>query len=268
MSTFFNDVVTDLDNLQEDILGPNYEYWKWIKSPKELGMSSDGSLSALGNDIIGLVDYMETLIASGGAQRNPGGNLPLGDRFFFKTGAQCADVKTGENATRYLFIDNIPNGDIPFISGALGTNFGAFEGIIPGVMQSTANINPLQIFQAFMEGTDPSCAVVTLQTRDNQNNLSTESRHVTLTDIKNIEPCMWKNSTNPVSGASRQGCGALSPKSGTCTGCTKEGFTNQNQTTNMADEIDICNKRISQIFKLSLLLLAILVAYKILNKKK
>lgn len=267
MSNFFNDALNDLDSLQEDVLGPDYEYWKFIKSPGELGMSSDGNLGALGNDIVGLVKYMETLIASGGAQKGPGSKLPLGDRFFLKTGAQCKDANTGEKATRYLFIDNIPNGDIPFISGALGTNFSAIEGIIPGVMQSTANINPLQLFQAFMEGTDPKCAVVTLETRDSNNNISTESRHMTLTDIKNVEACMWKNSTNPITGDSRSGCGGLSPKNGTCSGCKKEGFTNYEERNNY-EEIDNCNKRINQIFHVSLLILFLIVFFKIISKKK
>ena len=265
MASFFNDVVNDLDKLQEDVLGPDYAYWKFIKSPSEMGMSSDGKLGALSNDIIGLVNYMETLITSGGAQRGPGSNLPLGDRFFLKTGATCKDVKSGEKATRYLYIDNIPNGDIPFISSALGSNFGTFEGIIPGLMQSTANINPLQIFQSFMEGSNPDCAVVTLQTRDNKNKISSESRHLTFSDIKNVEPCLWDNATNPISGEKRSGCGTLSPKNGTCSGCVKEGFTNKDSDIS---EIDKCNKRITQIFQLSLLILAILVSYKILNKKK
>lgn len=270
MSNFFTSVANDLNSAQENILGPNYEYWKWIKNPQELGMSADGNLDALGKDIGGLVQYMETLVTGGGAQRNPGAKLPLGDRFFLKTGAQCSDVNTGENATRFLFIDNMPNGDIPFISGALGANFSTFEGIIPGIMQSTANINPLQLFQAFTTGTDPSCAVVTLQARDNENNLSMESRHITLTDIQNIEPCMWKDATNPVSKSKRSGCGAGSPLNGTCAGCpiSKEGFTNQDEITKNNFEIDLCNRRIFQILQISTVILVIIVLLKIVNKKK
>ena len=273
MSNFFNDVVNDLDKLEKDVLGPDYEYWKWIKSPSELGMSSDGNLGAMGNDIIGLVKYMETLIAGGGAQRSnqsgQGGDDPLGDRYFLKTGAKCHDAITGEKTARYLFIDNIPNGDIPFISSALGTNFGAFEGIIPGIMQSTTNINPLQIFQAFMEGVDPSCAAVTLETRDNNNNILKETRHLTFTDIKNVEPCLWAGSTNPISGASRSGCGALSPKNGTCQGCVKEGFQNLNPTN--LDEMNLlmnnCDKNIKNILKLAVLIVVIITLIKVFYKK-
>ena len=137
-------------------------------------------------------------------------------------------------------------------------------------MQSTANINPLQLFQAFTEGTDPSCAPVTLQTRDNKNNLSMETRHITLTDIRNIEPCMWKDATNPVSKSKRSGCGAGSPLNGTCAGCpiSKEGFTNQDEITKNNFEIDLCNRRIFQILQISTVILVIIVLLKIVNKKK
>lgn len=273
MSNFFEDVVKDLDKLETDLLGPNYEYWNWIKSPQELGMSESGNLGALGNDIIGLIEYVETLVAGGGAQRAPGENDPLGDRYFLKTGATCTDVNTNEKVTRYIYIDNIPNGDIPFISGALDTNFSAIEGIIPGVMSSTVNINPFQIFQAFMEGTDPSCASVTLPVRDISNNISYDTQHLTYSDIKNVEPCLFDGATNPISGAKRYGCGALSG-SGKCSGCVKEeGFDNNKENIINKKilenklEMEKCDRMIKLFFHISLIILAIFITYKIISKK-
>ena len=38
----------------DDALGPGYDYWKSIKSPNELGMSDEGTIKALSNDISGL----------------------------------------------------------------------------------------------------------------------------------------------------------------------------------------------------------------------
>jgi hypothetical protein len=268
MSNFFKDVVNDLDKVQTELLGPNYDYWKWILAPQEMGMSANGDLGALGNDIIGLIKYMETLIASGGAQRGPGENDPLGDRYFLKTGATCKDVTTGEDVTRSIFVDNIPNGDIPFISGALGTDFGEIVGIVPGVMSSTANINPLQIFQAFMEGTDPSCASVTLPVRDNKNNVSMGTGHLTFTDIRNVEPCLWQGATNPISGSSRQGCAALTFQNGTCNGCVKEGFQNDKALLDNQENMDDCNKKIRMILQVSLVILAVYILFRIIHKKK
>jgi len=267
MSNFFEDVVNDLEKVENELLGPDYDYWKYIKSPDEMGMSADGNLGALGNDIIGLIKYVETLIASGGAQKGPGENSPLGDRYFLKTGATCKDVKTGEDVTRSIFINNIPTGDIPFISSAMGTNFGGMLGIVPGIMSNAANINPLEIFQAFMEGTDPSCASVTLPVRDNKNIQSMASAHLTFTDIANIEPCLWKDSTNPISGSSRSNCGPLSGKNGTCNGCVKEGFQNSKALLDNQENMDDCNKKIRMILRVSLAILAVFILFRILHKK-
>tara|TARA_Y100000592_G_C5429184_1_gene297389 strand:+ start:248 stop:1045 length:798 start_codon:yes stop_codon:yes gene_type:complete len=229
MSNFFKDVVNDLDAVQQEFLGPNYEYWNQIKSPDQLGMSGDGNLGALGNDIAGLVKYIKTLVTGGGATTT---SAPLGDRFFLKTGAKCVDVKSGEKVTRSLYIDNIPNGDIPFISSGLNHNFNTFEGIIPGTMQAAGNINPLSLFQSFMEGTDPSCASVSLPIRSVNNVTSMGTGFVTETDIRNIDPCIFVGGKNPVSGATRGNCGGgaggFEMGKGTCVGCTIEGFENQN----------------------------------------
>ena len=229
MSNFFNDVVNDLESLEEEILGPTYQYWKMIKSPDQLGMSGDGSLSALGTDIEGLVKYIKTLVTAGGSSAQTT-SLPLGDRFFLRTGAKCVDVVTGNKVTRNLYIDNVPNGDIPFISSALGVGFTTFEGIIPGTIESAGNINPLQIFQAFMSGTDPSCAHVTLPLRDVNNNFSMGSAYVTFDDIRNINPCLFAGQKNPISGATRTTCGGGAGSGemgkGVCNGCTIEGFQN------------------------------------------
>jgi len=80
MSNFFTDVIGDLDNLEQDLLGPNYKYWKQIKTPEELGMSKDGNLGAIANDVTAMMKYTQFLIAGGGASTVDG---PIGDRFFF-----------------------------------------------------------------------------------------------------------------------------------------------------------------------------------------
>ena len=220
MSNFFKDVVNDLDAVQQEFLGPNYEYWNQIKSPDQLGMSGDGNLGALGNDIAGLVKYIKTLVTGGGATTT---SAPLGDRFFLKTGAKCVDVTSGDKVTRSLYIDNIPNGDIPFISSGLNHNFNTFEGIIPGTMQAAGNLNPLSLFQSFMEGTDPSCAAVSLPVRSVNNVSGTQTGFVTETDIRNIDPCIFVGGKNPVSGATRGNCGGgaggFEMGKGICVGC-------------------------------------------------
>ena len=42
MSNFFSQALNDLEGLEEDILGPDYPYYKYVKSPQQMGMSADG----------------------------------------------------------------------------------------------------------------------------------------------------------------------------------------------------------------------------------
>ena len=62
MSNFFEDVLDDAKNVEQQILGPDYEYWKQIKSPSQLGMSAKGSISTIAKDVDGLINYVELLV--------------------------------------------------------------------------------------------------------------------------------------------------------------------------------------------------------------
>lgn len=198
MSNFFKDVMDDLSGLEEQILGPNYKYYKFIKTPKEIGMSSDGNLGAIANNIKGLIAYTELLVSGGGAASMTG--KPLGNKFFLRTGAQCTDKETGNLTNRYIYINNVPDGEIPFISSGMGVNFTEFEGLLPGTMSNIAQINPLGVFQAFMLGSEPECQALNMETIDVNNNISRETHHVLTSDIKNMNSCWFTNKVNPVTG--------------------------------------------------------------------
>ena len=45
MSNFFDKIVNDAKGLEEKLLGPDYPYYKFISTPSEMHMSSEGSLS-------------------------------------------------------------------------------------------------------------------------------------------------------------------------------------------------------------------------------
>ena len=186
MSNFFNEVLGDAKGMEKNLLGPNYEYWKQIYSPDELDMSDDGNLTTLANDIEGLIAYVELLVTGGGkASRGP---HALGDKFFLKTGGQCTDTATGKKVDRYIYINNVPDGDIPFISAGMGgKTFSTFEGLIPSTLEDLDVLNPLEIMQAFMMGESPPCKQVTLETIDSNNNSSTETQYMATADIKNME---------------------------------------------------------------------------------
>lgn len=195
MSNFFESALNDLDSLEEEILGPDYAYHEFIKNPSELGMGAKGKKIA--TNIGGIISYVE-LLAAGDSKASKAGIL--GDKYFMKTGATCTDVDTGEDATRSLYINNVPDGSIPFISSMTGTNFKDFKGLVPGVIGDIAQLNPLGIFQAFMLGNKPDCKSITMPVRDTNNVDSTESAFVATADIQNMNACWFINKKNPITG--------------------------------------------------------------------
>ena len=198
MSNFFADVLDDAKNVEEKILGPDYEYWKQIKSPSQMGMSSKGSISNIAKDVGGLINYVELLVTGKGGASKTG--RPLGDKFFLKTAATCKDKDSEEIVDRYMYVNNVPDGNIPFISGASGMNFSEFEGLVPGTLGNLTAMNPMLIFQAFMSGSQPECQEISLETIDVNNNKGSETRHVTVTDLKNMNSCSFGNKRNPITG--------------------------------------------------------------------
>jgi hypothetical protein len=205
MSNFFSDVMTDMKGMEQNLLGPDYLYWKRILKPSDIGMSSDGNFGALTNNVNGLIDYVEVLV-SGNAGSTTGG--PLGDKFFLKTGGQCTDVASGQKVDRYIYIDNVPNGNIPFISSGLGgTDFTEFEGLIPGLLGDLGKLNPLNLFKSFMMGDNPDCMSVTLQTivpvadanlnDTGKDNVGNQTQYVAVADVKNMDPCIFPDKKNP-----------------------------------------------------------------------
>jgi len=196
-SNVFEAVLNDANAVQDKLLGPTYPYYQNVNSPGEMGMSSHGSLTTLGRDINGLVNYIQLLVeGSGGASKT---GRPLGNKFFLKTGAKCIDVNTNAEVDRYIYVNNVPTGNIPFISQGMGVNFKEFRGLIPGMMTNVNALNPYTIMQSFLAGSMPQCQKIQMQVIDNNNRVSNESNYVTLVDIQNMDPCNFQNGVNPVS---------------------------------------------------------------------
>jgi hypothetical protein len=203
MANFFQDVLKNVDAVQQDLLGPDYEYWKQVRTPGELGMSGSGNISALSRDIAGLVDYVEVLVGGGGGASKVNG--PMGNKFFLKTGAKCKDVQSGKKVDRFMYVNNVPDGTIPFISQGLGgMTFPSFKGLVPGALGDLNVLNPFAIFQSFMMGNYPDCQPLTMQTIDANNNSSQQTQYVATVDIRNMNPCWFSNNRNPITGAACQ----------------------------------------------------------------
>ena len=243
-NNIFQEVLTNAKAAEEKYIGPDYPYYKYIKAPSDIGMSGKGSLSQLGKDIDGLIGYVEILVSGGGKASATG--KPLGNKFFLKTGGKCTDKATRQDVDRYIYIDNVPSGNIPFITSGLGVNFSEFKGLIPGTISNLNAFNPMEMFQSFLAGSKPDCQELTMETIDIYNNRSTESHFVTLVDIQNMNPCTFKNRSNPVTGVK-----------------CKETFTNLNSNEQY---YKIPKDPISQLYFASLGVFGIYIMYRIMAK--
>ena len=87
----------------------------------------------MATDIKGIINYVELLVAGGGPASTTG--EPLGPKFYIKTAGKCKDEATGSIVPRYIYVNNVPSGNIPLISSGLGVNFSEFRGLIPGILE-------------------------------------------------------------------------------------------------------------------------------------
>lgn len=250
MANLFQEVLTDVKGVEERLLGPTYPYYKNIKTPTEIGMSDKGTIQQMAKDINGLIQYVELLVTGDSNASATGG--PLGNKFFLKTGAKCAaidsctdsnDASTCQKVDRYIYVNNVPQGNIPFISSGLGVNFSEFKGLIPGAMGNLNVLNPFAIMRAFLSGSNPPCQQITMQTITSDNIKSSETHYVTLADIQNMDPCSFSNGKNPVSG---QNC--------------RETFQN------LEPEVLMPSDPLAQVYFTSLGIVGLYILYRLMEK--
>jgi len=260
MSNIFKDVLNDADATQKKFLGEDYEYWKNIKTPAQLGMSDKGDLKTMAKDINGLINYVELLVTGSSKASKTG--KPLGNKFFLKTGAKCLDEKN-KKQDRYIYISNKPNVNIPFVSSGVGKSFKDFKGLLPSTMGTLNALNPFILLQGFMEGATPPCKKVTLETIDNKNKSKKQSHYISVTDIKNMSPCLFLDKTNPVT---KKKC--------------KDSFSNMKDPEddgedigsfyidNFDESVKLPNDPIIKIYFACLGIIGIYILYRLMNKTK
>ena len=232
---------------------PDYDYSSQIKNPKDLGMSASGSISALERDFKGLAAYIKVLLGGGGpAQKGPGGEYrPLGNKYFLQTGAKCKDRDTQKDVNRSIYINNVPTGALSLsVDDEMGTGGGA-KGLVPGILEKMATLNPMDMFQAFTASSDPSCVWVTMETIDESNMKTYKGAYLTETDLRKMNPCWFKEENgqrkNPVTGR-------------ICT--IRDGFTTEKKSI-----ADMPDDTLIKIYYTSIGLLLLYMFTKILMKK-
>ena len=176
-AAFFNKLKAGIRYADQSITGPDYRYQDFIKNTSEAGINNKGTLAQLGKNIKGMIDYTTLL------HRGTGSNLiggPLGNSFFLKTAGKCVPARRGGRycnkdrpcpdgttchynrcwvpqrqglkADRYIYFDNRTKGKLPFIRGTTG-----FKGLVPGMLENIADMNPLEVLTAFGQEAMPLC---------------------------------------------------------------------------------------------------------------
>ena len=244
MSNVFKDVQKGISYVEKSLLGPTYNYPKSIKPPSELGMSSKGTMSALAWNVAGISDYVNVLVSGDSRAQKNGGKQPLGERFYLKTAGKCCskfEIKRyinlfgkikrkricKEKQNRYMFLNNIPNGNIPFLSDATGQNMPSLRGLVPGTMENIGKINPLEMVAGFMQGAYPKCRKLKLKSTSWMKT-GPIFPYVADADIANLDPCLWDEKGNPRRSWTKDTYGK-NPVSKEPKGGCREGFQMMNE---------------------------------------
>lgn len=172
------------------LLGPRYQYSDHIKNPKDMGMSGRGDMKVTEKDVNGLFAYVDLLIK--GKSKAARRKEILGPQGFAPTGATCnmhtaADKE--ETVQRYIYTNFKPTGNIP-VDGGDGIVKDA-RGIIPGLMENVAKINPLDMFESIID-IQPRCMLLTMPVTDSNGRVRSQTRPVSVTDIRQMDPCSFK----------------------------------------------------------------------------
>jgi hypothetical protein len=191
----------------------SYNYYKYIKTPKEMDITEGDSLSNVENGVAGIFSYVKLLV-EGKSNASKTGE-PLGNKYFLETEQSCINEYTNKKVKRSLYFDNVPTGTIGILKDT-GDEFSEFKGLVPGAIEDVMAIGKIDFFSAFTELGIPKCLPVKLKTIDINNKKGSDTAYITVSDIEAISPCNFITKTNPVNGAV----------------CTRQGFTMQNDNTN------------------------------------
>ena len=191
----------------------SYNYYKYIKTPKEMDITEGDSLSNVENGVAGIFSYVKLLV-EGKSNASKTGE-PLGNKYFLETDQSCINQITNNKVKRSLYFDNVPTGTIGILKDT-GDEFSEFKGLVPGAIEDVMAIGKIDFFAAFNDIGIPKCLPVKLKTIDINNKKGSDTEYITVSDIEAISPCNFMTKTNPVNGAV----------------CTRQGFTMQNDNTN------------------------------------
>ena len=286
----------------------NYKYGAFINSPEEMGMKggdADGwGLDTIGTNFGGLISYVELLVtgtseASKAAAIDGSARFgqPLGNAYTFSTGFQCMDGNTRRDAVAY--INNIPLGNIPFISDFMGAgDVQELRGLLPGIFEDFNGFNPMQIVDALdisnLAQCNPELArddayrlPITNINSDGTgykagvDPVTYENLYMFDSMVSTIDPCLFKgdadgNKRNPVSGKTCVENFANIENSGSGSGTEYGSYNDVNNiNTRLQSDIDKNLEMLArlqnedwlvQIYFISFVLLIVFITIRLLNR--
>ncbi len=125
--------------------GPNYNYSKHIANTTELNVSPTGNLFQLFHNISGFKYYIDTILWGSNKLSSKKTVTPLGQNYFIKSGTCGKKSSNGcSGKPRYIYVRNVPTGKIPCLGKYSPQT--DFKGLIPGMIEDTADINPMNLF--------------------------------------------------------------------------------------------------------------------------
>jgi len=191
----------------------SYNYSKYIKTPKEMGIEVGDSLSNVSDGVAAIFSYVKLLVEGKSNASKTG--KPLGNKYFLETSENCVNQYTNQKVKRSLYFDNVPTGTLGILQDT-GNEFSEFKGLVPGAIEDVMAIGKIDFFAAFTDTGVPKCLPVKLKTIDINNKQSSDTHYITISDIEAISPCNFITKTNPVTNAV----------------CTRDGFTMPYDNTN------------------------------------
>lgn len=191
----------------------NYNYSKYIKTPKEMGIKVGDSLDNVSDGVGAIFSYVKLLVEGTSNASKTG--KPLGNKYFLETSENCINQYTNEKVKRSLYFDNVPTGTLGILKDT-GNEFSEFKGLVPGAIENVMAIGKIDFFSAFTDVGIPKCLPVKLKTINVNNKQGIDTHYITISDIEAISPCNFITKTNPVTEAV----------------CTRDGFTMPDDNTN------------------------------------
>jgi hypothetical protein len=282
--------MTDKD--KDPWIGTTYDYANAIKQPSDICNDDKicvGNIKAgwtgIGVDLGATLSYIEVLLEGGnngamhgGFNGNDTSALPLGNRYFIKTPGKCKNGKE-----RYVYISNVPNGDIPLISDFGGGNMNFLKGLIPGALSNLEVLNPKKLINSLTEGSDPECVQVTLPVfetvKEAKEKIKKETKYVAISDLEIQNGCDFPLGENGESEKDNSGkykdgtiWSKLLRKDASCG--DKEGFVTYNdQLNNYLKNNDNVNgytlkktNAFTNMYIISLSILLTYLLYKLMKK--